>query len=87
MRVISDIRSTVSAKDQACLWRIKELCDKDKGEMDQASLASIHESKTLAGIFQHIVDDCRVMKIEMMIWLNFGNNNDDHLKAVSPTKE
>ena len=42
-----------------------ELCDKerqDKGEMDQASLASIHESKTLAGIFQHIVDDCRVMK-------------------------
>ena len=28
--------------------------------MDQASLASIHESKTLAGIFQHIVDDCRV---------------------------
>jgi len=27
--------------------------------MDQASLASIHESKTLAGIFQHIVDDCR----------------------------
>ena len=42
--------------------------------MDQASLASIHESKTLAGIFQHIVDDCRVMKIEMMIWLNFGNN-------------
>lgn len=55
--------------------------------MDQASLASIHESKTLAGIFQHIVDDCRVMKIEMMIWLNFGSNNDDHLKAVSPTKE
>ena len=28
--------------------------------MDQASLASIHESKTLAGIFQHIVEDCRV---------------------------
>ena len=38
--------------------------------MDQASLASIHESKTLAGIFQHIVDDCRVIKmdtLEMMI--------------------
>ena len=32
--------------------------------MDQASLASIHESKTLAGIFQHIVDDCRVIKIK-----------------------
>ena len=40
----------------------------DRFEMDQASLASIHESKTLAGIFQHIVDDCRVIKkIEMMI--------------------
>ena len=48
--------------------------------MDQASLASIHESKTLAGIFQHIVDDCRVMKndkIGMVILLNFGNNDDD----------
>ena len=51
----------------------------DKAEMDQASLASIHESKTLAGIFQHIVDDCRVIKkIEMMIRFKFGNNNDDH---------
>lgn len=36
----------------------------DRFEMDQASLASIHESKTLAGIFQHIVDDCRVIKIK-----------------------
>ena len=34
--------------------------------MDQASLASIHESKTLAGIFQHIVDDCRVIKKDKM---------------------
>ena len=49
--------------------------------MDQASLASIHESKTLAGIFQHIVDDCRVLKmdkLEMMIQLNLGDDDDDH---------
>ena len=56
--------------------------EQDKGDkMDQASLASIHESKTLAGIFQHIVDDCRVIKmdkLEMMIQLNLGDDDDDH---------
>ena len=35
--------------------------------MDQASLASIHESKTLAGIFQHIVEDCRVSMAVNMV--------------------
>ena len=44
------------------LWESGE----EEVEMDQASLASIHESKTLAGIFQHIVDDCRVIKKDKM---------------------
>ena len=47
---------------------MEEVCDsgEEEVEMDQASLASIHESKTLAGIFQHIVDDCRVIKKDKM---------------------
>ena len=35
--------------------------------MDEECLRSIQESKTLAGIFQSVVDDCKVGKLGVLI--------------------
>ena len=50
---------TLPGGTDGCAVRLGRLVDR-MGQMDEECLRSIQESKTLAGIFQSVVDDCKV---------------------------